>query len=144
MNLDEAARILREMYDSAPRGSKTLAVHQFGIDCGQEIKANGWSPSEIAHRAGLRVTWGPQINDGIKLASHIDLNDEKLARKQRESLYRVEYNYKSRKMEWDRLIRQIPSHKRDWAKWLDEKFSELPPETQNNLIVQVRQRIEED
>ena len=141
MTLDEAARILRGMYDSAPRGSETLAVHLFGIRYGQEIRANGLTPSEIAEEAGLSKNWYAQVNDGINLASHVDLKDEQLPEQQSGSLYRVKYDSESRKMDWSSLMRKVPPGKGNWVK-MDEQFSEAPPEIQNSMIRLIQRLVE--
>ena len=74
MTTADAARILRETYNAAPRGDKTLAVHLFAIRHGEEIRASGLRPAEISEQAGIGK-WEASINDGIKLARYVILRE---------------------------------------------------------------------
>ena len=140
MNLDEAARILREMCDSAGLRHRTVAVLLFGINYGQEIQAIGLRPSEIAHQAGLSADWGPRISDGINLAAFVIMNPGGLTDKLQRNVYQIEYDFESRKMEWDKLIRKVPPDKGDLVK-MKETFSESSPEKQKGMICLARKLV---
>ena len=72
MTVDQAARILREMYNAAPRGDKTVTVHLLGVKYGKDIRAGGLSVQEISMLA-LKKDYTPVINDGIKLGKYVEL-----------------------------------------------------------------------
>ena len=72
MTVDEAARILRDMYDGASLGDKTVTVHLFAIRYGQDIRASRLSVQEISELA-LKKDYVATINDGIKLAKYVVL-----------------------------------------------------------------------
>ena len=72
MTLDEAAGLLKQAYNSAPRDRKVCAVQLFGIRYAEELKASGLTASIIALRA-LGKDLGPQIRAGINLADYVEL-----------------------------------------------------------------------
>ena len=67
------AALLKEMYDSAPRGKKMLAIHLFGIIHGASIQASGARGSEIAKLAFPDRKLEPEVNYGINLSRYVML-----------------------------------------------------------------------
>ena len=51
MKIEEAAKLLRDMYDKAPAGEKATSIHLFGIKYAMEI--GSMSPIELVVRADL-------------------------------------------------------------------------------------------
>ena len=80
MTTEEAAQILRHMYNSAPLRNKTLAVHLFGIKYGKDIRASELKADEIAAEARVgknrAAKVGPAIDDGIKLGKYVELTPQ--------------------------------------------------------------------
>ena len=76
MTHEEAVRMLREMYDSAPSRDKMLAVYLFGIKYADDLKASRLSTDDLSREA-LGRKLGPTINAGIKLAGYVELKGGK-------------------------------------------------------------------
>ena len=55
MNIDKAAKLLRDMYDNAPTGEKATSIHLFGIKYAHEI--GSMSPKDLVDRAGLHQSY---------------------------------------------------------------------------------------
>ena len=72
MTVDEAARILRDMYDAG--GSKTTAIHVFGIKYANEL--SGLPIKEIVRQSGLSETYPTEIYKGIRLAEYVKMVKE--------------------------------------------------------------------
>ena len=70
MKIEDAARRLREMYDSAPDREKAVHVHLFGIRYATELA--DMSAYEVAERAGLQRSYGAEIRKGINLARYVE------------------------------------------------------------------------
>lgn len=69
MRIEEAGKILGQMYESAAKGEKAVSVHLFGIDYADHI---GDIPAhKIAVEAGLPESYGTEISKGIKLADYV-------------------------------------------------------------------------
>ena len=68
MNPDELAKRLAHMYDNARQGGTATMVHLFGIRYADELRRCCERPSAIARRAGLRESYGTEINKGMNLA----------------------------------------------------------------------------
>jgi hypothetical protein len=71
MSIDEAAKILSQMYNSALEGDQVLQIHLFGIKYSDEL--HGLPLSEIAVRARLPKSYGTEINKGRNLARYVSL-----------------------------------------------------------------------
>jgi hypothetical protein len=74
MTYDEAASILKKMYNEAPRGEQALSIHLFAIKYAKNIE--NMTPAEIAERAGLSRSYGVEINKGRNLAKYVELKSE--------------------------------------------------------------------
>ena len=66
---EEAGRLLRQMYDTAPRGDRLLQFHLFGIRYADQIE--GLSNHAIIVKAGLPVSYETEIAKGRKLAKYV-------------------------------------------------------------------------
>jgi hypothetical protein len=71
MTLEEAAAILSKAYRTAPEGEKALRIHLFGIEYADQIAT--MSCQEIAIRAGIKKSYGVEINKGRRLAEFVRL-----------------------------------------------------------------------
>lgn len=74
MTLDEAAKILRKMYDSGlVERDQSTQVHLFGVIYATELAQ--MPLSEIAVRAGISENYKTEIRKGIKLAKYVKVRD---------------------------------------------------------------------
>lgn len=72
MQLSESlSRALRKMYDTAPKGDKSLSVLLFGIHYAKQIGACGSSPNSLASMADIPHSYGTEIRKGIRLSEHV-------------------------------------------------------------------------
>ena len=73
MTVDEAARILRGMYDAGghDRGLMTTAIHLFGIRYADDLSR--LSIKEILLHAGMSATYYTEVRKGIKLAGYVNV-----------------------------------------------------------------------
>ena len=72
MTVDEAARILRQMYRAGAtkgRGQKTTGIHLFGIQYADDISHLGIR--DILLQAGMSEKYYTEIRKGIKLAEYV-------------------------------------------------------------------------
>lgn len=71
MTIDEAAKILARMYETAPKNDKVARLHLFGIQYANLIE--GMPVLELVERAGLRKSYRTEVNKGIRLSRHVQL-----------------------------------------------------------------------
>ncbi|AZN97256.1 hypothetical protein EJ066_08115 [Mesorhizobium sp. M9A.F.Ca.ET.002.03.1.2] len=71
MKIEDAAKILAQMYSTAPDKEKAVHVHLFGIRYADEL--DGMPLQEIAVRAGISKNYGTEIRKGINLARYVAL-----------------------------------------------------------------------
>jgi hypothetical protein len=69
MTLEQAASILKQMYQSAPVGDKAVRIHLFGIQYASEL--DGLSLKEIVVRAGISHSYHTEISKGRRLAEYV-------------------------------------------------------------------------
>jgi len=69
MNAKELGKILKEMYDFAPRGEQVTMIHLFGVKYFQEIKQFG--TREVVLQAGIKSTYSTEVSKAIKLAKYV-------------------------------------------------------------------------
>ena len=71
MTVDEAARILREMYYAGAhgRGLMTTGIHLFGIIYADDLSR--LSIKDILLHAGMRYKYQTEVNKGIRLAGYV-------------------------------------------------------------------------
>ena len=75
MTLDELAEVLRNMWDSAPKGGKTPMVHLFGIRYADELE--GMDLAALAELAGRPRSMGTEIRKGRNLAQYVIEKDDR-------------------------------------------------------------------
>ena len=73
MTTDEAATKLREMYDSAADGDKSIAVVLFGLKYVDELGVGRLSVQQIISSSGVPTNYSPMVNMGRKLARYVVL-----------------------------------------------------------------------
>ena len=72
MTVDEAARMLKEMYAvgaTKGRGRATTGIHLFGIKYADEL--SGLSVKEIVLKAGISDKYVTEVNKGRRLAEYV-------------------------------------------------------------------------
>ena len=67
----ELGRVLKEIYDSAPKGYKVLNVQFFGIKYAEAITKHEYRISKIVKASGLNKSYAGEIRKGIKLARYV-------------------------------------------------------------------------
>ena len=74
MTVEEAADILREMYDKGLRLRKVSAyLHLFGIKYADEL--DSLSRPEIVRLAGLPPSYPTEIYKGMKLSKYVEIKE---------------------------------------------------------------------
>lgn len=74
MTIEEAARILGQMYEAAgPAREQTTAVHLFGIKYSDEIQ--NMPLRELAVRAGISEKYQTEIRKGMRLSKYVSMKD---------------------------------------------------------------------
>ncbi len=71
MQIEEASKILKQMYQEALPKEKALSVHRFAIIYANEIR--DLSAKDIAIGAGLPVSYKTEIRKGINLAKYVEV-----------------------------------------------------------------------
>lgn len=71
MTVDEAARILREMYDAGGQGRRlmTTGIHLFGIIYADDLSS--LSITDILSRAGMSGKYATEVYKGTRLAAYV-------------------------------------------------------------------------
>ncbi len=75
MDETELAQILRRMYRNAPRGEQKTAIHLFGIKYAAELSLRDVSSTRVAALSGIGDSYNTEINNGIRLAKYVELNE---------------------------------------------------------------------
>lgn len=73
MNIDEAAKILRNAYYRAPKDRQATTVHLFGIKYADELAS--MSLKQLVQKAGIRDSYYAEIRKGIRLSEYVNLKD---------------------------------------------------------------------
>ena len=71
MNIHEAAKTLRNMYNRAQHGEKVAMIHMFGIIYADEIAHI--PRTDLVREAGISATFLTEVSKGIKLAKYVEL-----------------------------------------------------------------------
>lgn len=71
MQINEASKILAQMYRDAPEGEKVISIHLFGIKYADQIR--NIPAKEIAIGAELQESYGTEIRKGINLAKYVEV-----------------------------------------------------------------------
>ena len=78
MSVEEAADLLGNMYENAPRGEQVTSIHVFGIIYADAIRS--MPKKELAKRAGICESYYTEISKGIRLAEHVQLKPNSVYR----------------------------------------------------------------
>ena len=73
-------KILKLIYDSAPRGRQTTMIHLFGVYYADIIKQKRLGQKEIIRAAGLSEPYKVEINKGVNLSEYVTINEEAVRR----------------------------------------------------------------
>lgn len=71
MTENQLGKILREMYDNAPKGYKVANIHLFGVKYAEVILEKNFKVIEIIRASGLNESYLTEISKGIKLARYV-------------------------------------------------------------------------
>lgn len=71
MQINEASKILREMYQKADKKEKAVSIHLFGIQYAQQIE--NMSAKDIVVGAGLPESYKTEVRKGINLAKYVEV-----------------------------------------------------------------------
>ena len=75
MNETELAQILRRMYQNAPKGEQKTAIHLFGIKYAEALSSRNVSSTRVAALSGIGDSYYTEINNGMRLAKYVELNE---------------------------------------------------------------------
>ncbi len=76
LNSDELGRILRRMYDKAPRHRQVAFIHLFGILYADHIGTQQAPIREIVEASGLSINYVGEVNLGRRLAEYVTIKPE--------------------------------------------------------------------
>lgn len=76
----ELGKILKGMYDGAPKGDQAAFIHLFGIKYADELSNVRLSKKEILKNAGLPESYQTEISKGVKLAKYVEIKKERRPR----------------------------------------------------------------
>lgn len=71
MQINQASKILREMYQKADKKEKAVSIHLFGIKYAQQIE--GISAKDIVIGADLPESYKTEVRKGINLAKYVEV-----------------------------------------------------------------------
>lgn len=71
MTLNELGKILKDMYDNAPRGDQAAMIHLFGVKYAAEIRESKYTPKDILRSVNMPESYQAEINKGIKLSKYV-------------------------------------------------------------------------
>ncbi len=74
-SVEELGTILADMYEDPTVGSKTIAIHMFGIKYGNLIKEKNYSPAAIITASGISENYQVELGKGLRIYESIR-NDE--------------------------------------------------------------------
>ncbi len=72
--------VLKEMYNSSPRGQQVTNIHTFAIYFANVIERERINKKEILKVAGLPESYQTEISKGINLASYVDVKESQVRR----------------------------------------------------------------
>jgi hypothetical protein len=71
VTLNELGKILKDMYDNAPRGDQAAIIHLFGVKYADEIRNSEYTPKDILRSVNMPESYQAEINKGIKLSKYV-------------------------------------------------------------------------
>ncbi len=72
-------QILKEMYNTAPRGTQVTHIHLFGIFYAEQLGNNQLDKKEILKTTGFAESYKTELAKGINLAKYVTVTPEKTA-----------------------------------------------------------------
>jgi len=73
-SIDELAKILRSMYNSAEDKKKVVSIHMFGIKYGKIIRKNNYSAPSIIKASGLNESYVTELSKALNIYESINTN----------------------------------------------------------------------
>ena len=64
-------KILKEMYENAPKDEQVAHIHLFGIKYGLIIKEHNFKATSIVTASGLKASYATELSKGIKLSKYV-------------------------------------------------------------------------
>ncbi len=71
MTENELGRILKEMYETAPKGYQVANIHLFGVKYARIIIENNYKAADIIRASGLHVSYATEVSKGVKLSKYV-------------------------------------------------------------------------
>lgn len=80
MTIHVLGNVLKEMYDTSPKGQQVSNIHTFAIFYAKIIEEKRIGKKEILHVAGLPESYQTELSKGINLADYVDVKPEQAKR----------------------------------------------------------------
>ena len=71
MTENELGRVLKEMYEGAPKGYQVANIHLFGVKYASVIGEHNYKATDIIRAAGINSSYATELSKGIKLARYV-------------------------------------------------------------------------
>lgn len=71
MTENDLGKILKEMYETAPRGYQVANIHLFGVKYASIINDNHYKVTDIIRASGINKSYATEVSKGIKLARYV-------------------------------------------------------------------------
>lgn len=71
MTENELGKILKDMYENAPRGYQVANIHLFGVKYAEIIKNSNVKAADIIKASGIHTSYTTELSKGIKLARYV-------------------------------------------------------------------------
>jgi hypothetical protein len=71
MTENELGKVLKGMYDKAPRGYQVANIHFFGVKYAETILKNNFRINKIISASGLNPSYSTEVSKGIKLSEYV-------------------------------------------------------------------------
>jgi len=68
--------VLKQLYETAPRGLQVASIHTFSIYYADTIEKERLNKKEILRSAGLQESYQTEISKGINLARYVSVKEE--------------------------------------------------------------------
>lgn len=68
-------KILKDMYENAPKNEQILMINLFGVKFGSIIKLRGYNAGNIVRYAGLSNWYRAEVSKGVKLSKYVVIKE---------------------------------------------------------------------
>ena len=68
-------KILKDMYENAPKNEQILMINLFGVKFGSIIKLRGYNAGIIVRHAVLSNWSRAEVSKGVKLSTYVVINE---------------------------------------------------------------------